>query len=126
MNKFSNLIIYTISNFVIDFNDLVSLSLISKTFREGCKIKLDNLKHDYYLIENILKEEKNYNYYQYLKIYFNPNNKYILNSWYKYGYYIFPSRVKLDIPKIEKFKITIYGIDNKYKIIIKKKKKYRV
>ena len=37
--------------------------------------------------------------------------------------YIFPSRIKLDIPN-EKFKIKIYGKNN-YKVIIKKKKKYR-
>ena len=125
MNDITDLNIYNITNFLINVKDLISLSLVSKEYNKICKIKLDNLKDDYHLIENILAKEKKYNYYLYIKEYFNPNNKYILNSWYKYGYYIFPSRTKLDIPKNEKFKIKICGKENNYKVIIKKKKKYR-
>lgn len=125
MNDITDLNIYNITNFLINVKDLISLSLVSKEYNKICKIKLDSLKDDYYIIGNIFNKEKKLEYQLYLKKYFNPSNKYILNSWYKYGYYIFPSRTKLDIPKNEKFKIIIYGKEDYYKVIIKKKKKYR-
>ena len=109
---------------------MISLSLVSKEYNKICRIKLNNLKDDYNFIENML-EKINYknaddsNSYIHIKNNFNFINKYNFNAWYKYGTYIFPSRIKLDIPKNEKFKIKIYGKENNYKVIIKKKKKYR-
>ena len=106
MNKFSNLIIHKICNFLIDFNDLISLSLVSKTFREVCKFKIDDIKNDYEIIENIIRTP-NITLKDYLNIKecYNFLNYNILNSWYKYGYYIFKSERQLNIPKSKKLKI---------------------
>lgn len=125
--------IYNITNFLIDFEDLISLSLVSKEYNRVCKIKLDNLKDDYYFIENILiKIKKDFTIRDIDKIYyrnytarnfFNLNNNF--NSWYKYGYYIFPSIRRIIIPKNKKFKIKIHGEKEYCQYIIRKKKKYR-
>ena len=58
MSNITDLNIYNITNFLINVKDLISLSLVSKEYNKICKIKLDNLKNDYYLIENILAKEK--------------------------------------------------------------------
>jgi len=128
MNKFSNLIIHKISNFLIDFNDLVSLSLVSKTFREGCKIKLDDIKNDYEIIENILRTpDITFKDYCNIKVCYNFFTNNILNSWLRYGYYIFESQKQLQIPKLKKFKIKTYQSSSfNYRIIIKKKRKYKL
>ena len=102
MNKFSNLVIHKICNFLIDFNDLISLSLVSKTFREICKIKIDDIKNDYETIENILRTpEITLKEYCNIKEFYNFLSYNILNSWYKYGYYIFKLERQLHIPKLK-------------------------
>tara|TARA_B100000674_G_C37177592_1_gene618172 strand:- start:90 stop:467 length:378 start_codon:yes stop_codon:yes gene_type:complete len=125
MNKFSNLVIHKICNFLIDFNDLISLSLVSKTFREICKIKIDDIKNDYETIENILRTPKiTLKEYCNIKEFYNFLSYNILNSWYKYGYYIFKLERQLHIPKLKKLKIKKYQSSLfDYRIIIKKKRK---
>ena len=124
MNKFSNLVIHKICNFLIDFNDLISLSLVSKTFREICKIKIDDIKNDYETIENILRTpEITLKEYCNIKEFYNFLSYNILNSWYKYGYYIFKLERQLHIPKLKKLKIKKYQSSLfDYRIIIKKKR----
>lgn len=128
MNKFSNLIIHKISNFLIDFHDLISFSLVSKIFREGSKIKLDDIKNDYEIIENIIRtSDITLKEYYNIKVCYNFFNNNILNSWLRYGYYIFESQKQLKIPKLKKFQIKTYQSGEfNYRIIIKKKRKYKL
>ena len=124
MNKFSNLIINKICTFLIDFNDLISLSLVSKEIREICKIKIDDIKNDYKIIENIIKTPNiTLKDYCNIKQCYNFLSNNILNSWYKYGYYIFKSERQLNIPKLKKLKVKKYKSSLfDYRFIIKKKK----
>ena len=113
---------------MIDFHDLISFSLVSKIFREGSKIKLDDIKNDYEIIENIIRtSDITLKEYYNIKVCYNFFNNNILNSWLRYGYYIFESQKQLKIPKLKKFQIKTYQSGEfNYRIIIKKKRKYKL
>jgi hypothetical protein len=122
MDNLSNSIIFIICRYLINYDDLISLYLVSKRMKECCNHIFNEFRNDNKLIREMMINSE-------IRLLYGYNffDRHILNGWYKYGYYIFESKTKINkkfIPKeyvVRNHESTI----NKglYNIIVKKKKK---